>query len=185
MKYSEEEKKALTKTAIDFLKGKTRDRHGRNITDILALTPDQMEDDHEWIQWAFPINTPSPHNPYAGQIFNGANAYFKYKFPISEQQSKLDDKFWLNLGLPLDGRKQDPVRFFQVVDGPYNHSVKRISRVLKHHMLTGKEYIAQAHFYDLLGMVALKPDNFSAYSIALWTAIVYDKEYYLSRHVNP
>ena len=63
--------------ALDFLKGKTKDHRGRDVQDYLDFTEQDLEFDHEWIQWAFPIDTASPHNPWAGRLFFGCRAHFK------------------------------------------------------------------------------------------------------------
>lgn len=182
--YTKEERERLTKIAMNFLKGKTRDHRGRTVDDLLKLTPDEMENDHDWIQWAFPISTPSEHNPFAGQLFPGANVYFKCKFPVNDTQEKLFKKFLEFLGIHYWSNKQtDPVRFFTVVDSSYNHTHKRISRLLHHLVLTGKQYLAEAIYHELIALIGVNPNNFHPYTVAMWYAIVYDKTYYLNRHV--
>ncbi len=50
----------IQKLALDFLKGKTKDHKGRTVEDYMVLSETEMELDHEWVQWAFPIDTVSP-----------------------------------------------------------------------------------------------------------------------------
>ncbi len=185
IKYSPSEREMLTKIAVDFLKGKTTDRHGRKITDFMNLSEREMEDDHEWIQWVFPINTPSPHNPFAGQIFDGASGYFRQGSKLADQQFNFLNKYSDSIGLGWRNGKPDPQKFFSVINDPYNHHVKRISRVLKHLMLTGKHYTAKHWFSWLLQMIGYNPNVISGYTVALWAAIVYDNETYLNYHQTP
>ena len=185
IKYSPAEREMLTKIAIDFLKAKTTDRHGRKITDFMNLSEREMEDDHEWIQWVFPINTPSPHNPFAGQIFSGSSDYFRSNSKLGLQQMDFLRKYSDSLGLGWGTGTPDPQKFFSIINDPYNHHVKRISRVLKHLMLTGKQYSAQHWFSWLLQMIGYNPNVISGYTVALWAAIVYDNETYLNYYQTP
>lgn len=185
IKYTHDEREALTKIAINFLKGKTADRHGRKIGDFLTLSEQEMESDHEWIQWVFPINTPSPHNPYAGQLFDGSYNYFKSNSALCRQQVDFLKKYSESIGLGWGTGRDDPQKFFSIINDPYNHHVKRISRVLKHLMLTGKMYAAQNWFSWLLQMIGYNPNVISGYTVALWAAIVYNNETYLNYYHTP
>ena len=178
-KLTSEERDALTDIAIKFLKGKMRDRHGRTIEDIKNLTEQEMEDDHEWIQWAFPIHTPSPHNPYAGQLFYGAENYFKRNSDLFRQQQVLTKKYCASIGLGW-GQEDDPDKFFKVIDHPHNHHIKRISRLLKHLTLTGKSYEAKWIYTLLLQMISYNPNIITGYTVALWSAIAYGEETYIN-----
>lgn len=44
---------------IDFY---TNQKPGRTIQDIIALSDDELESDHSWVQWAFPLTEPSKYN---------------------------------------------------------------------------------------------------------------------------
>ena len=59
----------VERIAIEFLKGKKADHRGWKIADYLNMSETQMELDHQWIQWAFPINKFGPHNQECGLLF--------------------------------------------------------------------------------------------------------------------
>ncbi len=51
-------------TATEFLLG-ARDHQGRTLETYLSADDDWLEDWHDWVQWAFPNQDPSPFNPDA------------------------------------------------------------------------------------------------------------------------
>ena len=53
------EQKRKQRIALDFLAGRCADHLGRKIDDYFNFTEQQMGDDHDWIQWAFPLRTVS------------------------------------------------------------------------------------------------------------------------------
>ena len=44
---------------LDFLRGTGRDASGRSIAAIWAMSNDDLERHHDFIQWLFPLDTPS------------------------------------------------------------------------------------------------------------------------------
>ncbi|MGE5116401.1 MAG: opioid growth factor receptor-related protein [Betaproteobacteria bacterium] len=51
--------------ARDFLAGRGLDHRGRSRDDILGWPDDRLEAEHDFIQWLFPLDQPSPVNPWA------------------------------------------------------------------------------------------------------------------------
>lgn len=47
--------------ATDFLHG-SPDNQGRTVETIIEADDDWLEDEHDWVQWAFPSQTPSAFN---------------------------------------------------------------------------------------------------------------------------
>ena len=47
----------------DFLAGSGRDARGRTVSDVLAFGPAELEASHDYIQWLFPLPTPSMAQP--------------------------------------------------------------------------------------------------------------------------
>jgi hypothetical protein len=50
-----------------FLSGEAQDSRGRTAADLIALSDEQLEQQHDWVQWLFPLPTPSaavPGSPY-------------------------------------------------------------------------------------------------------------------------
>lgn len=169
------------KLALDFLKGKTKDHKGRTVEDYMNLSETEMELDHEWVQWAFPIDTVSPHNPHAGLLFYGCAGHFKQDSKADVAQRKLTQKYLQTIGITNFHNKYafdvkcDAGKFFQVVDSPANHHIKRISRVLRHLTLTNNDHAAKGLLRSITrDLIAVNPSNFSSWTVAYWNAIVYN-----------
>ena len=47
---------------VDFLKGAGADEAGRNVFEVVAMTDQQIETTHDFIQWLFPLAEPSGAN---------------------------------------------------------------------------------------------------------------------------
>ena len=50
---------------VDFFAGNKQDNKGRYITTYLKYDPKEIEQYHDFIQWAFPTSKPSEYNPDA------------------------------------------------------------------------------------------------------------------------
>lgn len=181
------EQKRKQRIALDFLAGRCTDHLGRKIDDYFNFTEQQMEDDHEWIQWAFPISTVSPHNPHAGLFFGNVAKHYHNDKNRCEPTEKLLRKYLFSIGITY-GKRGYPVgwekatvysqsHFYKVVNSPHNHHVKRISRVLAHLVLIGADSKARDLLYVITkDLIRDRPHHFSAYTVAYWNAVVYDYE---------
>ena len=168
---------ARQRIAIKFLQGIIPDNRGRKLDDYFKFDEHTMETDHEWVQWAFPIHTVSLHNPNAGLLFYGTNqaSKFKWHLPLGQTQNDLLVKYFNSIGVSQFGGVKYPNKFFTVVDSPYNHHVKRISRCLHHMMITKMpDYMVREWLHSLMTLVALNPDRFDPFTVAYWNSIVYD-----------
>lgn len=159
--------------ALAFLKGKVPDHTGVRVEDYFSMNDAELESCHGWIQWAFPINTSSPYNDQCGNFYSSDSLTRQYKYgsPLYCTQDKLLDLYLNSIGL---SRIESTIhtKFFQVVDSPYNHHMKRISRVLKHLMLTNRGRTAKKLYFDLMELVMLDPHNFTQKTLAFWGAIM-------------
>jgi hypothetical protein len=166
--------------ALDFLKGKTKDHRGRDVQDYLEFTEQDLEFDHEWVQWAFPIDTASPHNPWAGRLFFGCNAHFKVNGKAYKNQELLAKKYLGSIGFTgVDhyaySMKCDANKFFQVVDAPDNHHMKRISRVLRHFVLSNHNRFSKQMVRAITrDLIAINPNGFTPWTVAYWNATAYN-----------
>lgn len=168
---------ARERVAIEFLQGTRTDLHGRTVTDYLSFDEQTMENDHEWVQWAFPIHTISSHNPNAGLLFyyTPHAAKFKWHLPLGQTQNDLLVKYFNSIGVRQFGGVKDSTKFFRVVDHLHNHHVKRISRVLHHMMITKMpDYMVREWLHSLMTLVAVNPAAFDPFTVAYWNSIVYN-----------
>lgn len=167
----------IQQLAVNFLQGKIPDHRGRTVDDYLNFTEEQMENDHEWIQWAFPIDTASIHNGYAGLYFKGIHKKYGKISKLVFTQNALLQKYLESIGvnaLSFYNQYPNANKFFTVVSSPYNHHVKRISRVIKHLRLTGRHHLARLILAELTKLIHKYPQNFSASTVALWYSYAFD-----------
>lgn len=158
--------------ALNFLSLKEPDDQGRYAFEYLNFDHEEMEMCHGWVQWAFPIDTNSNYNPLAPQI-DGMFLHTELSNAISD---KLLCQFMKFIG--LDSYTQfNPQRFIEAIDGPSNHNILRISRVLKHLVLSHNQTTAKwllksiTHF-----MIKDYSERFHSDTVAYWYTLVYDNE---------
>ncbi len=46
-----------------FLAGEGQDARGRSVRDVLGILDEELEVHHDWVQWLFPLPTPSAAVP--------------------------------------------------------------------------------------------------------------------------
>lgn len=133
----------------DFLLGKNALPDGRTVFDIYNMTDTQIENTHDFIQWAFPTVNPSPIVPEAPVIT--ARDLFVMKYDIGARQScrallammtmfYINNDHWLTLS---------------------DHNHKRISRIIESVKLTLGDKPARV-FYNMVmqrNLVAGSPIN--------------------------
>ena len=125
-----------------------------------------MELDHQWIQWAFPIDTISIFNPLAPTIDESAEVYFFDGSACDINQKYLLIKYLNSIGIDIAEMTMDNDIFYsQVSEIPAQHSARRVSRVIKHLHLTGKHDYANGikkliSEHDRLHLLDLEAINF-------------------------
>jgi Opioid growth factor receptor (OGFr) conserved region len=168
--------------ALKFLVGKSKDHKNRTVDDYLKFDEYIMENDHEWIQWAFPIDTASEHNQYAGRLPYNVGGFFKYKSVRRVKQLELLEMYLSSIGVGMDKggygyHSLDINKFSTVVSSPTNHHMKRISRVLKHLRLTD-DFVSMKALHRALTKTTMQiPMYFHPATVAYWGAIVLNFEY--------
>lgn len=181
--------------AMNFLCGISSTHPSKPKDDIwyfLHMSDDEMENRHDWIQWAFPIDTVSPHNPYAGRFLPDSKymeAYFevlthkkvpfhlvnKIEYFVKDVTLNLTIKYFDFLGIHFlfNSRKFDSfdaVKFtVRMDDNQYNHNFKRISRVLTHLAITNVNHpILKAFIDNIFHMTSKATHVFNGYTVAYW-----------------
>lgn len=160
--------------ALQFLRGRKPDHTGVKVDQYFNMTEEELESCHGWVQWAFPIDTASPYNSHCGNLFrNSARIHkaFKYGTPLYVNRAGLVDLYLATVGIDLYAGT-NMTKFFQVVDSPYNHHMKRLSRVMLHLMITGAKQDARWVFKSLMELVMRNPNAFTIETVAYWGAIM-------------
>jgi hypothetical protein len=178
--------------AIAFLEESCADHLGRYVTDYLFMHDDELECDHEWVQWAFPIDTVSFHNPHAGLLYGvWLDGELHRKKPAYFNQELLVRKYLASIGvywsISIDHEFEfevDAEKFFNVAGSDaYSHHMKRISRLLRHLVLTGSQELAQEILHVITeNFILVRAERFSAWTVAYWNSVVYN---YTDRIIKP
>lgn len=144
---------------VEFYRGTGEDSEGRTLADLWALSDDEMEFHHDFIQWMFPLEEPSRFNFRAPTLTEGDIRSFREEPALRENLERSLGRFLAFLGLAREGGRVVPAADFEakreVFQAP-DHNWLRITRVLTSLRLLGLEPLAQA-FYD--GLVDLMRDG--------------------------
>jgi hypothetical protein len=161
---------AMSLTA--FYRGQAPDHAGRNITDIWAFSQRELESIHDFIQWLFPLEAPSPVNPEAPTLDAQSIAEFR-------ESPELQANLRKSLAMMLDfyGLEQ---RGGNVVTGgnfaarsanwltPNNHNHLRLTRIVHCLALCGLENEAKALLDCLLEVARQRPGAVTMRTLEFW-----------------
>lgn len=140
-----------------FLAGIGCDNAGRKITDYLNFDTSQLEEVHDYIQWAFPTLTPSAYNPDARVL--GWDDIESIHLHDSAQYY-------------LERMTQKMIRFYQDYDGwlvESDHNHLRISRILESlNLLMVDESVAPRFYVAILERVTWNRSPIDAKALRIW-----------------
>lgn len=145
---------------IDFYLKKKPNSHGKWIEDIWAYSDEELEENHQFIQWLFPTSKPSAFNPNAPLLTTDDIDQFKNNADLKKNLLKSLDlllNFWgfsrLNEQVFMNS-SQKLSRWLE--DG--NHNLLRVDRVLHSLTLLGMQQFAKK-FFDCLRSEAEKKNS--------------------------
>lgn len=139
---------------VSFYRGEGRDGRGRSLLDLQAQSLDELEYNHDYIQWLFPLLEGSSANPSAPRLSAEDIAAFA-------NDAALRDNLLRSLGVMLrfyglelrDELERIEVRRAQTFPqrrvvwlNPYNHNYLRLTRILRSLRLLGCAQYADALF---------------------------------------
>jgi hypothetical protein len=161
---------------LAFYRGTGRDHDGRRIADIWAFSRDQLESIHDFIQWLFPLEVPSPVNPEAPTLDAETIAEFR-KSP--ELQANLRKSLAMMLdfyGLEERAGQIAPAAAFAERSAnwlsPNNHNHLRLTRIMHCLWLCGLEGKAQALLECLLRIAQQHPNAVTSRTLSFWRGAV-------------
>lgn len=144
-------KKVIAMSIFSFYLHEIPDQHGRFLTDLWDMSFWDMLSDHDYIQWLFPLNTPSNFNPSA-PILTSEECRIWQQSEKLQENLRISWQKWLNF-LGLDYRDKvsyginwDQRKAFWIFNNSQSY---RITRVLKCLKLLGLEKEAQLFFQQL------------------------------------
>jgi len=152
----------MNRQLVEFYSGTGVDVEGRTFAEILAWDNHRWERSHTSIQWAFPLNEPSAHNPKAPLLDPETIQLFRtderLRGNVLAAYTRAKDFFWA----------QDPPAWMR----PRDHNHLRFTRILKFLTLCGFREQAHELYGDLLGAVASHPDVISQRTLDFWEGAV-------------
>lgn len=123
-------------TLNEFYSGTGRDSSGRTIDDYFNFSFEQMEKIHDYIQWIFPNEEPSPVNPDAPTIDKEDLSIFT--------RSVVEKSYNWFCSFIFDSRND------YIFKEPVNHNHLRCTRVLKFLVITGNKDLALSLYNELI-----------------------------------
>lgn len=162
--------KTKTDQLVSFLQGTGSDNHNRTLKDIWFFTDEQLENCHNYIQWMFPIDTISFHNPFAPTICKENLSIFQTEEIQNNMKTSLDIMLsfygftWQDDKIVLLDCYKEKLRDWVSYR---NHNYLRITRILKSLCLVGLEEYASKFLEVLECVYKLYPDKIGT-SINYW-----------------
>jgi hypothetical protein len=166
---------------IQFYRGQIGDNCGRKLDEILLWDNDRLEYTHDYIQWLFPLRSPSPINPAAPTLDNDQIIEFQMD---SELKFKLEEAFKRMMNFYGFSHNNDSGQITiemarnwnerkRVWLKPGNHNYRRITRILESLKYFGLSAHAMA-FYKILMKVYESPDGrgIDDKSVRFWMSAV-------------
>lgn len=124
------------KIATDFICGKRDDGLGRYVSDYLNFSDEIIENDHQWVQWAFPIDTKSNVNGNAPVV----DFCFTNHLSSGELDTFLKNRKSLFLKysnyIGFDGYDLNTEIFIIRTNSIFYHNRLRISRMIRSQFLS-------------------------------------------------
>ncbi len=144
----------------EFFRGTGTDNTGRSLDDIIKMSNAALEIAHDWVQWAFPLQTLSNFNVDAPIPTADDLVLVKADPLIIDNYGRLCHRFLAFLGLKEVEGKIEPAEDFEerkkLVWVVFNHNYLRITRFLESMRLFGQKDRSAALYACLVGLAAEK-----------------------------
>lgn len=118
---------------IEFYQGTGTDSEGRSLEDVWEFSDDEMEFQHDFIDWIFPLETPNRFNRSAPVLSDDDIRAFQEEPKLRENLRKSLDRFLAFLGLAREGDAIVPAADFPTKRAIFqepDHNWLRITRAL-------------------------------------------------------
>ena len=167
---------------VAFYRGDGVDHRGRSLSDIHEFDFYELELNHDYIQWLFPLPEPSGANPSAPLLSKDDGARFQadvlLRTPLLQSFDLMLSFFGLELAVdaesaPMSVRKAgDFHERHQVWLHAGNHNFLRISRILRSLTLLGCSSYACAFLECLEDIAAGNPKAIGHTTLGYWRRAV-------------
>lgn len=162
---------------VKFYRGERGNQNGHKLEEILNWTDGALEMDHDWVQWVFPSNERSMLNGEAPTMTKQEAQIFETDPELREKVKQSFVRFldFLQFQLVEDGDKvliepkdKENLPFWL---RSFNHTMLRVTRMLKSLRLSGNTRYAIAFFDAMRPFKAqLSPNTWS-----YWHGAVFDQ----------
>lgn len=160
---------------VEFYREERPNPNGNYLREILTWNNGALDMDHDWVQWVFPSNEMSQMNSDAPAMTKNESQIFQADPELKEKVKTSLIRILNFLGLELN--ENDEVQLVQETeDNPlpqwwmrgFNHTMLRVTRILKCLRLTGHQHYAISMHNALL----TQKDRFSENTLGHWRRAV-------------
>ena len=131
----------MKETLVAFYEGSGLDAAGRRLGDIWRFSHKELEDNHDYIQWLFPLTERSAFNPHAPVLDDATIERFRSDQTLRENLDRSLEVMLDFYGLATAGDRIVPAPSFGERSSnwltPFNHNFLRFTRILKSLSLLG------------------------------------------------
>ncbi len=164
----------LMTSLVDFYRGEAADTEGRILSDMWNWSDEELEINHDFIQWMFPTSDPSRYNPDAPLLTNASIAEFKNDARIQINLGKSFERILAFFGFARSGADGvvESLHFFSRVPDVWaapNHNWLRITRVLLSLRALGMEIEARQLYERLDRLYSSRRFPITADTFSFWT----------------
>lgn len=164
-------------SCLDFYAGRCTDHRGRRLEDIIGLDDDALEREHDFIQWLFPLETPSPVNPSAPLVTSAVRYAFARSESLRQRLCAACARMLRFYGLVCSsdgdgGVTVEPGPEFAARSAnwlkPANHNHLRITRILRSLKLLSKSGCSESLYRCLSAIAAGHSSAISNLTLEFW-----------------
>lgn len=135
---------------IDFYLGNRPNENGMTFEEILSFSEKEREIHHNFIQWLFPLEVPSPVCPHAPLVTSEMAQAFKTEYALKENLLRATKMMLSHYGLKLSIDQILPDEDFEKKKKNISgHNLLRVTRILKSLVLLGQRHLSHIIFVCL------------------------------------
>ena len=157
---------------IAFYSGTGADVEGRKLEDIWRYSLDELEDNHDYIQWLFPLRERSAFNPHAPIVDDATIASFRSDDTLRRNLERSLEVMLDFYGLRIGGERIVRSATFGERSTnwliPGNHNFLRLTRILKSLSLLGLSRRAEQLFACLDEIYTVSPRAIGERTMSFW-----------------
>lgn len=156
---------------VEFYQGTGTDSEGRSLEDIWGFSDDEMEFQHDFIHWIFPLETPSRFDRSAPVLSDDDVRAFRDDPKLRENLRKSLDRFLAFLGLAREEDAIVPASDFPTKRAIFqepDHNWMRITRAVTCLRTLGLADEAQRFYKGLQRLILIGEAQITAETRAFW-----------------